>query len=459
VLDARFLNNPSGVPVAFGLASLKEFGTELAGLNLTIATKTGWILFDTDPAALFSGKNLKDDPLFQSTSASKLSSGAQEYDDVDGRHYLASYVQPGLELLVFSKADWKKAIRATYELLIKFGLLGLMAIGAALVFAIVFSKTLTRPINRLYEATKEVAKGNFDFQLAATSGDEIGALTGSFNVMSQQINMLIQSQADKIHLENELAIASTVQQTLIPPPEFRNKDIYIHSIYQSASQCGGDWWGFFGVGRKLCVMIADATGHGMPSALITASARSCFSIMHKLAQEDEDFSFSPSAMLSFANRVVYDASMGKIMMTFYIGVIDFDAMTLTYSSAGHNPPWLFKKAEDGSFSLQSLVALGMRLGEGRDSPVFEEKSVPIAQGDILFLYTDGLMEGKDLEGNMYGKKRVRRTVESALAGGPQSVIETIMADFLKYNEGKALDDDVTLATAQILAGKGPGAAT
>ena len=84
-------------------------------------------------------------------------------------------------------------------------------------------------------------------------------------------------------------------------------------------------------------MIADATGHGFPSALITAAARSCFSVMHKLAQEDPEFSFSPAAMLSYANRVIYDASLAKIMMTFFIGVIDFSSGKLTYASAGHNP--------------------------------------------------------------------------------------------------------------------------
>jgi sigma-B regulation protein RsbU (phosphoserine phosphatase) len=245
------------------------------------------------------------------------------------------------------------------------------------------------------------------------------------------------------------AIASTVQQTLIPPSDFTSKWIHIHSHYQAASKCGGDWWGFFGVGSKIVLMIADATGHGMPSALITASARSCFSIMHKLAQEDPDFSFSPSAMLSYANRVVFDASLGQIMMTFFIGVIDFDLKTMIYSSAGHNPPWLFRN--DGSaYRLNSLIALGQRLGELREAPPFEEKSINIGASDILFLYTDGLTEGKDNKGEMYGKKRVKKLVEANLVNGPNSIITALMEDFLRHNDGKPLDDDVTLAVAKIL---------
>ena len=196
-------------------------------------------------------------------------------------------------------------------------------------------------------------------------------------------------------------------------------------------------------------MIADATGHGLPSALITAAARSCFSVLAKLAQEDSEFSYSPSAMLSYANRVIYEASLGKIMMTFFVGVVDFRERTFTYASAGHNPPWLFKKNGD-SFALKSLTALGSRLGESPEFPEGEEKVVPIAKGDILFMYTDGLMEGKDTQGEMYGKKRTRKVVESLLAAGPEALIHGLVEDFTKYNEGKALDDDITLAATQIL---------
>ena len=172
--------------------------------------------------------------------------------------------------------------------------------------------------------------------------------------------------------------------------------------------------------------------------------------MHKLAQEDAEFSFSPSAMLSYANRVVFDASVGKIMMTFFVGVIDFERLTITYSSAGHNPPWLFEKEEDGSFTLQSLTAVGQRLGEGRDVPEFEEQTLDLAPGDIIFMYTDGLTEGKNAEGEMFGKKRARKIVESNLSKGPKKIIDSLMWEFRAHNGTKELDDDVTLAAIQIL---------
>jgi serine phosphatase RsbU (regulator of sigma subunit) len=452
VADLNLKDNPAGMPVAIAAIPLTDFGRELGGLNLTIATRSAWVLFDSDPAVQFASKNILEDPLFRAATGSKVANGALEYD-VDENRYLGSYVNPGLDLVVTSRTEWKKAMRATYALIETVIYLGLMAIGAAAIGAILFARSLTAPLIRLYEGTKEVSRGNFNLELGthSHSKDEIGALTSSFNVMSRKISELIQEQLKKAHLENELAIASTVQQTLIPPEKFKDDRILIHSLYRSASECGGDWWGYFRVGNRLCLMIADATGHGMPSALITASARSCASMLHKLAQEDPEFTFSPAAMLSYANRVVYDASMAKIMMTFFCGVIDFEAKTFTYSNAGHNPPWLFKKnSTSGKYELKSIVAVGSRLGELQENHSFEEKQVSVEEGDILFMYTDGLMEGKSSQGDMYGKKRVRKLIESVISQGPGEIIPNLMSDFMKHNGEKPLDDDVTLAVATLL---------
>lgn len=444
--DLKSQGAASGIPAAIGLVSLKGFGKDIRNSTITIATRDGSLLFDSDAATLASTRSVHENPLFQKANGTQLASGATEFE-LAGVRYLGSYTRPGLDLIVFSKTGWRKAMKATFALTEKSILLGLMAIGAAIVFALIFAKRLTAPLNRLYLATKSVADGNFAVDLGEESKgrDEIAALSQSFTVMSKKISELIDGKIAAFRIENEIAIASTVQQTLIPPTIFKTDRVLIHSHYQSASECGGDWWGFFGIDRKICVMIGDATGHGLPSALITASARSCFSVMAKLAQEDPDFTYSPSAMLSYANRVIHDAASGQIMMTFFVGVIDFDRMTITFSSAGHNPPWLFRKDK----TLKSLVATGMRLGEKRDTTDFEEISVPISEDDILLLYTDGLMEGKNQSGEMYGKKRARKVVEAALETGPNGVIIALTADFMAHNGTKPLDDDLTLACAHI----------
>jgi sigma-B regulation protein RsbU (phosphoserine phosphatase) len=250
-------------------------------------------------------------------------------------------------------------------------------------------------------------------------------------------------------MEEELKVAAAVQESLIPIPEYRDDQLEIIGSYESASECGGDWWGFFRIKNKLCVMIADATGHGVPSALITASARSCFSVLAKIARENPGFQLRPGEMMSYTNRVVFDAAMRKIMMTFFIGVIDLDTKTITYSNAAHNPPWLYRKNGE-KFQLKSLMPKGNRVGEDEESGVYAEMTQPMELGDILLLYTDGLMENTNKAGEQYGKKRVKEVVESNLNGGPAGVIAALKTAYRQYNgETKSLDDDVTLASIRI----------
>lgn len=449
--DNKYKDHPAGLPVAMGLIPLESLGKEIRGSNLTIASKQGWVLFDSDPTNLYTRKNLGGDPFFRSAVSGPTTTGAQEFTR-DGTALLGSYVRPGLDVVVLIQTEWRKAMGAFYALIEKFFLFGGIAIGIAVIATILFAKRLTAPLSRLYGATAEVAKGNFNIEVEAKGRDEIGALSSSFTVMSQKIQELIQESMEKVRMEAELSIASTVQQTLIPPPKIQDKNILIRSHYQSASECGGDWWGYVRTEDHFALLIADATGHGLPSALITAAARSCFSVIQKLAQEDPSFAESPAKMLSYANRVVYEAAQGSINMTFFAGVIDFKKRVLTYASAGHNPPWLFqpKAGSESTFDLKSLTAKGQRLGESPDSAPFEEKQVSLTPNDILFLYTDGIIEGKNPEGAQYGKKQMRKVIEASLKSGPEALIQALVADFGAHNGDKPLDDDVTLTAAQIL---------
>jgi sigma-B regulation protein RsbU (phosphoserine phosphatase) len=264
--------------------------------------------------------------------------------------------------------------------------------------------------------------------------------------MSARINELVTEKLKSVELENEVKIASTVQRTLLPPATYVGQNIIIESLYQSATSCGGDWWGYIRTPNRMAIMIADATGHGLPSALITAAARSCISVIDQLATANPSYLDSPSKILEFANRVIYESAKGEIMMTFFCAIVDFETNEIRYSSAGHNPPWLFHK-EGEAFILQSLTATGSRLGENLDLPRLEERVTQFGPEDILFLYTDGITEGKNTEMVQYGKKKLMKVVQSELKNGPKSLIERIRAEFTEHNLGKSLDDDITLVTA------------
>jgi serine phosphatase RsbU (regulator of sigma subunit) len=447
--DVGLKNYPKGMPVALAVIDARNL-IEKRGVGETVVlSEKGTLLTSSNPKHFESSPDFTLNPAFSGALESNLSSGTREYA-ISGVDFLGAYAKLSTGPIVLTQLEKRQAMAAAFTLGERLVLLGVISLVVAILFAVVFSGSITKPLRRLTWATAQVAQGNFDVDPQVRTRDEVGALASSFSVMSQRIQSLIVEQVKKAHMQEELKVAAAVQESLIPAPAYSDDRIELYGSYQPAAECGGDWWGFFRHENKVCLMVADATGHGVPSALITASARSCFSVLAKWARENPDFRLSSGEMMSYANRVVFDAATTKIMMTAFIGVVDLDKGTLTYANAGHNPPWLFQKNETG-FKLKSLVAKGQRLGETEESGVYDEVTVPIGAGDLLLLYTDGLMENTGPDGNQYGKKRAKNVAEAALGLGPQGVLEALKSDSEVFNGiEKPLDDDLTLVAFRML---------
>lgn len=442
------------ITVAVGYMSLAHF---LAGIpnsfnKFLLTDKTGAVLFHTDTKMLYENPSLTQDALFKEAWTSMASAGSREYVSPEGTTRLASYYKPGLDLVAIAQIDYERAMQSTDTFVKKFALLEFLSLILTIILGLIFSRRITAPLNRLFLATAQVSEGKFNVNLPVSSRDEIGALTTSFVAMSRRISDLLQHHIDKVRVGNELEIAKIVQQSLFPPKLIDNESMLVVSEYQSASECGGDWVGYFRTRNKHTIVIADATGHGLPSALMTASARACFSVVEKLTS-DPRFVMDPAQMLNVANRVVYDSAQGKIMMTCFVCVFDFDTYTATYASAAHNPAWLFSKNEGTDAKgakLVSLMARGPRLGETQEIVKrFEVNQIQFKPGDTLAFYTDGLLDAKNERGEVYGKKRMRSILEEEIDQDPQTIVEKVITDFRAHRAGLPLDDDITISIARI----------
>ena len=190
-------------------------------------------------------------------------------------------------------------------------------------------------------------------------------------------------------------------------------------------------------------MIGDATGHGTASALMTSAAQSFCSIISDLLDTQE---LETNQILNLANNSIYSSSKGKIMMTFFVAVIDFEKGTIKYSNAGHNAPLLV--SQDSS-KVSPLMASGRRLGESLNEKSFESAEKPFSPGDKLVLYTDGLIENTNLDKNEFGKKKFRKLLKKGKTGA--EILKSVVDDFSLFLEGKKFtDDDTTLVIADLI---------
>lgn len=451
--------------LAYSVVSLQSFqsGMPASVGALSIYNAQGDVLFNSDSTILFGNSMVRgreaqpsanspgsaSDPILTDARASKTIAGAKEIV-IGGIPYLASYYRPGLDLVVSTRTETHQAMRATYTLIEKLVFFGILAIALAVIFALIFAKSLTRPLEQIAAATQEVGQGNFDFNLKVTSQDEVGALARAVNTMSKKIGELVKRMADQARMEQELAVASTVQANLFPLPTYGDHQIRLKGYYRSASECGGDWWGHFRIGNRIAIVIADATGHGIPSALMTAAIRGSFSTIHKLFRSRPDLlKLTPREIIPLANAAVFESGRSGINMTFFIGIIDFETKTMTYANAAHCPPWYVQAQPGKPPKAKMLMSAGPRLGEGPEITEIQEHTLKLTPGDMLVFYTDGLLEGKNPEGVMYGKKRSRKIVETNFGRGEEQMINAIVKDFLAFNGDKSLDDDLTLVAAQL----------
>lgn len=410
--------------------------------EITVAKPSGELIFATDLQTLVAKSNSYQE-LTDKAMSNKVNSSILEFENNKMR-LLGSYAKMDFDLVFIATQPLIKITSSIYVSTQKMVLAGLVALCLALILATWLSRSISKPIHKLTEATEKISTGNFKISIPNKSNDEIGQLAGSFEAMSGKIEKLLVSQKEKLRLESEMNIAATVQKTLFPATKISIPGLSMVSSYTPASECGGDLWTYFESQGKVYFIIADATGHGLPSALITVATKSTLSLVKRMLEQQ--VSLTLSEILSYANRSVFETSQGKIMMTCFLGVLDLTTGELTYSNAGHNPPWVFSGDKVSSLSLA-----GTRLGESLEQTEYKTKSITLKAGDKIFLYTDGIVENTNSKGVMFDKKHVRELVKQGLPKGISWALQSLLNDFKTFlGAKKTLDDDMTMVLMEYL---------
>lgn len=278
-----------------------------------------------------------------------------------------------------------------------------------------------------------------DFAMAK---DRIDPLMSQFqpllpNVAATLENIrLLQEEKHKQHMEAELQTARFVQQTLLPSSAPKTvAGIEVSGYYQSASECGGDWWTHFQLqdGRHI-VLVGDVTGHGTGSAMVCAVVKGYSDSF--VGRSD----LRLTDILSELNQVVLKmGGAANRAMTMAAMAIDPKKGEIVFANAGHPHPVMVKSSAAPSYLINS----GNILGLSSDS-AYNEKTIPFAKGDQIILFSDGLTESTNRAQQMYGDRRMRtflKSVNPALSAAETT--KAIISDLADFVEGEAQGDDIT----------------
>jgi len=376
---------------------------------------------------------------FEDQSGSDIPEGTQEYGKGESA-LLASYSKVGVAgLKVISLVKKSTALSAGRELLIKSIYFFVMLFSATFIISIFASRGMTATLSNLYEASRAVARGQFNIQVPVTSNDEVGGLSQSFNQMAKEVSRLLDESGEKARMQNELKTAKTVQETLFPPRSATFGSVEINGFYEPASECGGDWWHYCEIGDYVFLWIGDATGHGAAAALITSAARSAASIIENLSE------ITPLQALQLINTAIHGTSKGKMMMTFFLAAINKFTGEMSYSNASHEFPYVLrnKRPLDKSDVEMLDKSNGPRLGYAVDSK-YDQATLQLNQGDIVLFYTDGIPDLKDQTGKSWGERRYINAVLDSIGGDTlESFSEKIQGKIQAYRKDSPLVDDLT----------------
>lgn len=432
-----------------------------------VIDKTGHVFSAPNIEETVARKDLKGNALARTALTGSTQSGFKgRYTDDTKEEWLGAFVNiPKYEISIIVEHKAKVAYAAISRIIRKAALWGLLLVLFAVLFSFIGASGLTKNLRAVIHATRQIAMGDFQTRVEPRSHDELAVLSHSVNQMAQQIVDLLAMQVEQARVEKELETARMVQSTFFPKENISTSNLSITGYYQPATECGGDWWGHFSSNQDDGIeylFIADAMGHGVPAALVTAMAYSSCMTLSNIIQDRTMHHDSPSAILERFNRVLYDAVRGTISMTFFVAIFDTRNQTLSFANAGHNFPILIPESESDDRASKkrlksqtkisqrppiSLKLRGTPLGMVRDS-TYEEKTIPLRENDKIFFFTDGLIECSSPSGEMWGRKvlveKILQNIDENILTLKNNVIKSAFEHFAE----KPLDDDITVVVVE-----------
>ncbi|MDP8925662.1 MAG: SpoIIE family protein phosphatase [Actinomycetota bacterium] len=269
--------------------------------------------------------------------------------------------------------------------------------------------------------------------------EEWGIGTIGSNLKGQ---LLEQERIERERIEQELEVARRIQQASLPKevPELEGWEINPH--YQPAREVGGDFYDFFELEEgRVRVVVGDATGKGVPAALVVTAT--C-SMLRAVAQG----SHSPGEVLARVNETLLTRIPANMFVTCFYAILDPKSGTLSYANAGHDLPYLHRTGGEA----EELRATGMPLGL-MPAMGYEENETVLKAGEVALFYSDGLVEAHNPEGEMFGFPRLQAFV----AEHEEPSLGNFLLEKLYFftGEGWEQEDDITLLTLRRSAGEFP----
>jgi sigma-B regulation protein RsbU (phosphoserine phosphatase) len=376
--------------------------------------------------------------------------GAEPYVRPSGEKMLGAYSCPrkidfGV-IVEKNESDAYLAVTQMAQSLIVWIIIGFFV---AAVGAIVVSVSLTSPLRRLTRAARMISGGDLTVRIEDTKKrDEIGELSSAFKKMlddlRQYIDQLTVTTKAKERAESELKLARNIQESFLPKvfPQWKKIEIWGKCI--PAREVGGDYFDFFQIDDdNYGMVIGDVSGKGVPAALFMAVSRTLFRILSSRER-------CPDRVLTEFNDKLVALDQGSNMfITLFYGVFNDKTHRLLYSSAGHNMPYV-KGPRGSNGKFQILPSMKTMVAGIMDGLVMAQHETHLRRsGDTIVLYTDGMTEADNPDGEEFGEERLEGLLNKYCDLSAQELCEVMMEEVKGFQADRPQFDDMTMLVLKV----------
>jgi sigma-B regulation protein RsbU (phosphoserine phosphatase) len=313
-----------------------------------------------------------------------------------------------------------------------------ICLGAGVCLSFLLASLVNRPLKHLLDDVRIVANGRLDHRALVRSEDEVGVLARALNQMTQSLKKAHQAELETQVLRRDMKIAKEVQAHLVPQEMPRMPGLDLTARYEPAREIGGDAFDLIPLsGERLGVVIADVAGKGVPGALYMAMTRIAFRVASMDAQD-------PAGIVTMVHRLIApELTRGRFITAVYLDV-DPRAGKVAGCRLGHDPILHYCRASQEIRSYEPRgAAIGIMPTEAFAERV-EVTNFEVAPGDRILLYTDGITEAADRNGQEFGTERLNRFITGNAGLTSDQFVSKLIDEVKLFTQGLPLEDDLTV---------------
>jgi len=241
---------------------------------------------------------------------------------------------------------------------------------------------------------------------------------------------------EKEKLEHELEIARRIQLNILPHTLPQHPGFHFGALMIPARAVGGDLYQFIPLNRnRLGIVVGDVSDKGVPSALF-------MSLVYSLMRAEAGRGSAPAQVLRKVNHYLLEINVEEMYVTLLYGILDFSSGDFAYARAGHPPPYI---VDEHGKQIKLTTGLGQPLGLF-DDPVLDEQSLKLHPGALALIYSDGLSEASDIQGEEFGTTRIQGILSTSLQATPQAICERLWNEVKLYTAELPQQDDFTVVS-------------